>query len=146
MCLFCEARIITPSPPSRRDVSQLCAVRAPGARQRIPRRSGASGSLSIGNSSECSPHAAEAVQEASLARLFALELVASLVILNTISPPKLSDDLILYGHHVWEALDVSEVLFLCEQHRVDVVIIVAEVEDAETIVATMQIFKQWQLI
>jgi hypothetical protein len=72
--------------------------------------------------------------------------VASLVILNTISPPKLSDDLILYGHHVWEALDVSEVLFLCEQHRVDVVIIVAEVEDAETIVATMQIFKQWQLI
>jgi len=43
--------------------------------------------------------------------------MASLVILNTISPPKLADDLILYGHHVWEALDVSEALFLCEQEE-----------------------------
>jgi hypothetical protein len=42
--------------------------------------------------------------------------VAALVILNTHSPSKLSDDLILYGHQVWEALDVSEVLFLREQH------------------------------
>jgi len=59
--------------------------------------------------------------------------VSSLVILNTISPSKLSDDLILYGHQVWEALDVSDVLFLCEQHSIDVVIIAAEVEDAEMI-------------
>jgi hypothetical protein len=59
--------------------------------------------------------------------------LASLVILNTISPSKLSDDLILYGHHVWEAFDVSEVLFLCEQHQVDVVIIAADVEDGEMI-------------
>jgi len=41
--------------------------------------------------------------------------------------------LILYGHQVWEGLDVSEVLFLCEQHRVDVVIITAEVEDGKMI-------------
>jgi hypothetical protein len=53
--------------------------------------------------------------------------VASLVILNTHSPSKLSDDLILYGCQVWEALDVSEVLFLGEQHRVDVVIATAQV-------------------
>ena len=59
--------------------------------------------------------------------------MSSLVILNTISPSKLSDDLILYGHQVWEALDVSDVLFLCEQHSIDVVIIAAEVEDAEMI-------------
>ena len=38
--------------------------------------------------------------------------MASIVLLNTISPSKLSDDLILYGHQVWEALDVSEVLYL----------------------------------
>jgi hypothetical protein len=38
--------------------------------------------------------------------------MASIVLLNTISPSKLSDDVILYGHQVWEALDVSEVLYL----------------------------------
>jgi hypothetical protein len=57
----------------------------------------------------------------------------AIVILNTISPSKLSDDLILYDHQVWEALDVSEVLFLCKQHRIEVVIIAAEVEDGEVI-------------
>jgi hypothetical protein len=52
--------------------------------------------------------------------------VAAVVLLNVISPSKLSAELELFGHQVWEALDVSEVLFLGEQHRVDAVIIAAE--------------------
>lgn len=44
--------------------------------------------------------------------------MAALVLLNTISPSKPADDLILAGHQVWEALDVSEVEFLCEQHQI----------------------------
>jgi hypothetical protein len=59
--------------------------------------------------------------------------VASIVLLNVISPSKLSGELELFGHQVWEALDVSEVLFLCEQHRLDAVIIAAEVEGGEII-------------
>ena len=39
----------------------------------------------------------------------------------------------LFGHQVWEALDVSEVLSLCEQHRVDAIIIAAEIESGELI-------------
>jgi len=54
--------------------------------------------------------------------------VASIVLLNVISPSKLSAELELFGHLVWEALDISEVLFLCDQHKVDVVIVAAEVE------------------
>jgi len=59
--------------------------------------------------------------------------VAAIVLLNSISPSKLADELELFGHQVWEALDVSEVLFLSEQHRVDAVIIAAEVEGGELI-------------
>jgi hypothetical protein len=59
--------------------------------------------------------------------------VASIVLLNVISPSKLSGELELFGNQVWEALDVSEVLFLCEQHRVDAVIIAADVKGGEII-------------
>ena len=59
--------------------------------------------------------------------------MAAIVILNSVSPSKLSGELELFAHQVWEALDVSEVLFLCEQHRVDAVIIAAEVEGGELI-------------
>ena len=59
--------------------------------------------------------------------------MASLVIFNTISPSKLSDDLILAGHQVWEALAISEVLYLCEQRQIDVVVIAAEIEHGELI-------------
>jgi hypothetical protein len=43
--------------------------------------------------------------------------MASLVILNTVYPSKLSDHLILYGHQGWEPLYVSEGQFLRKQHR-----------------------------
>jgi hypothetical protein len=59
--------------------------------------------------------------------------VASIVLLNCVSPSKLAAELELFGHRVWEALDVSEVLFLCEQHSIDAVLFAAEVEHAELI-------------
>lgn len=59
--------------------------------------------------------------------------MAAIVLLNVVSPSKLSGELELFGHQVWEALDVREVLFLCEQHRVDAVVIAAEVEGGEII-------------
>ena len=56
-----------------------------------------------------------------------------MIILNVLSPSKLAGELELFGHRVWEALDVSEVLFLYEQHSVDAVLIAAEVEHGELI-------------
>jgi len=40
----------------------------------------------------------------------------------------MASDLMMAGYRVWEALEVSEVLFLCEQHKVDAVVIAPEVE------------------
>ncbi len=59
--------------------------------------------------------------------------MATVVILNSVSPSKLADGLEVFGHRVWEALAVSEVLFLCEQHSIDAVIIAADVEHREMI-------------
>ena len=59
--------------------------------------------------------------------------MAAIVLLNSISPSKLASELELFGHQVWEALAISEVLFLCEQHKVDAVVIAAEVEHGELI-------------
>lgn len=56
--------------------------------------------------------------------------MAAIVLLNARSPSKLAGELELFGHTVWEAIAVSEVLYLCEQHDVDAVIIAAEVEQA----------------
>ena len=60
-------------------------------------------------------------------------LVAAIVLLNVVSPSKLAGELELFGHKVWEALDLSEVLFLYEQHPIDAVVIVTEVEHGELI-------------
>ena len=57
--------------------------------------------------------------------------MAAIVLLNVVSPSKLAGELELFGHQIWEALDPSEVLFLCEQHSVDAVLIAAEVEQGE---------------
>jgi hypothetical protein len=44
----------------------------------------------------------------------------------------------LAGYTVWEALAVSEVLFLCEQKNVDAVMIAPEVEDAAVVEVQMR--------
>lgn len=62
----------------------------------------------------------------------------SLVYLTTRAPSPLASELMLAGYTVWEALAVSEVLFLCECHNVDVVVIAPEVKDAAVVEVQMR--------
>ena len=62
----------------------------------------------------------------------------SLVYLTTRAPSGMASDLMLAGYTVWEALAVSEVLYLCEHQNVDVVVIAPEVEDADAVEVQMR--------
>jgi hypothetical protein len=42
------------------------------------------------------------------------------------------------GYDVYEALAVSEVLFICERHKIDAVVIAADVEDPDIIETRLQ--------
>jgi hypothetical protein len=64
--------------------------------------------------------------------------VLSLVYLTTRAPSEMGSDLTLAGYTVWEALAVSEVLYLCEQKNVDVVVIAPEVKDAAVVEVQMR--------
>ena len=61
------------------------------------------------------------------------EPVTSVVYLTTRAPSKLADDLGLAGFRVFEALEVSEVLHLCEHEKIDAVVIGADVQDPDLI-------------
>ena len=50
----------------------------------------------------------------------------------------MASELVLAGHTVWEALAVSEVLYLCEQKNVDVVVIAPEVKEAAVLEVQMR--------
>lgn len=63
--------------------------------------------------------------------------MASLVYLTTRAPLKLAAELILAGHGVHEALAVSEVLYLCEQGPIDVIVIGADIEDPDLVEAQL---------
>ncbi len=62
----------------------------------------------------------------------------SLVYLTNRAPSALASDLMLTGYTVWEALAVSEVLYLCEHHNIDAVVIAPEVEDTDVIEVQMR--------
>jgi hypothetical protein len=55
--------------------------------------------------------------------------VASLVYLTTRAPSRLAQQVILAGHQVFEAADVSEAIYLCEHRRVDVIVIASDIDD-----------------
>jgi len=57
--------------------------------------------------------------------------MASLVYLTTLSPSQLGAQIEQAGHRVWEALRVSEVLYLLEHENIDVVVIAPDVDDPE---------------
>ena len=57
--------------------------------------------------------------------------MASIVYLTTLSPSTLGPQLEQAGHRVWEALSVSEVLYLLENNDIDVIVIGPDVEDPE---------------
>lgn len=50
----------------------------------------------------------------------------------------MASDLIMAGYQVYEALAVSEVLYLCEQHWIDAILIAADVEGPDIIEAQMR--------
>jgi hypothetical protein len=64
--------------------------------------------------------------------------VISIVYLCTLAPSRMAADLLMAGYRVWEALDISEVLFLCEQHKIDAVVIAPEVEDQDMMEAQVR--------
>jgi hypothetical protein len=64
--------------------------------------------------------------------------VISIVYLCALAPSRMASDLVMAGYKVWEALEVSEVLFLCEHHKIDVVVIAPEVEDKELVEAQLR--------
>ncbi len=59
--------------------------------------------------------------------------VRSLVYLTTRLPSQVSDDLQMAGYQVFEALEISEVWFLCEHEKIDVVVIAPDIEDPDQI-------------
>jgi hypothetical protein len=64
--------------------------------------------------------------------------VTSIILLTARSPSKLANDLTLAGYRVFAALEVSEVLHLCETEDVDVVVICADVDDPDVVEAQMR--------
>lgn len=57
----------------------------------------------------------------------------SLVHLTTRVPSRLASDLEWAGYQVFEALEVAEVLHLCEHQHIDAVVIGADVRDEDLI-------------
>jgi len=55
--------------------------------------------------------------------------MVSVVYLSAITPSKLASELSLAGVTVWEAISLTEVLYLCDHKQIDVVIIAADVEE-----------------
>jgi hypothetical protein len=54
------------------------------------------------------------------------------------TPSGIAANLIMSGYDVYEALAVSEVLFICEHHKIDAVVIAADVEDPDIIETRLQ--------
>lgn len=59
--------------------------------------------------------------------------MVSLVLLSTHSPSKLASDLEIAGYRVHEALEVSEVLHVCEYENIDAVVIAPDVADQDMV-------------
>jgi len=55
--------------------------------------------------------------------------VVSVVLFTRCLPNRLTDPLIAAGFHVWEALALSEVTFLCETEDIRMVIITSDVDE-----------------
>ena len=55
--------------------------------------------------------------------------MASLVYLTTHAPSRLAQQVVLAGHQVFVAADVSEAIYLCEHKHVDVIVIAPDIDD-----------------
>lgn len=57
----------------------------------------------------------------------------SLVYLTSRLPSKVSNDLEAAGYQVFEALEISEVWYLCEHENIDAVVIAPDIEDQDQV-------------
>ena len=57
----------------------------------------------------------------------------SIDLLSTRALSRMAKDLEQAGYQVFEALDVSEVLHLCEHHNIDAVVIGADIDEPDVI-------------
>ena len=57
----------------------------------------------------------------------------SLVYLTSRLPAQVSEDLQAAGCEVFEALEISEVWYLCEHEKIDAIVIAADIEDQDRI-------------
>jgi hypothetical protein len=71
-------------------------------------------------------------------RVESREDMTSVVLLTARVPSQLGASLAFAGYRVFEAMEVSEVLRLCEQEDVDVVVIGADVEGPDLIEVQMR--------
>jgi hypothetical protein len=62
----------------------------------------------------------------------------SVVYLCSSAPNPMAEDLIGSGYQVFEALAVSEVLYLCEHNLIDAILIAADVEDPDLVEAQVR--------
>jgi hypothetical protein len=56
-----------------------------------------------------------------------------IVYLTATAPTELAESLTLAGYTVWEALSVSETLYLCEHNPIDLVISAPNLEDPDLV-------------
>ncbi len=57
----------------------------------------------------------------------------SIVYFTSRAPSKIGGDLIVAGYEVFEALEISEVMHLCEHKKIDMVVIASDVEDQDMV-------------
>lgn len=58
-----------------------------------------------------------------------MQSTASVILFIAHAPSSLAHDLTQAGFGVFEALAISEVLYLCETERIDIVVIAAEIQE-----------------
>jgi hypothetical protein len=64
--------------------------------------------------------------------------VRSVIHFTSRAPSQLGDDLSAAGYRVFEALEISEVRYLCEHENIDILVIGPEIDDADFIEAQLR--------
>jgi len=57
----------------------------------------------------------------------------SIVYFTSSAPSKIANDLIAAGYIVFEALEISEVMYLCEHEKIDLIVIAPDVEEPDKV-------------
>jgi phosphoribosylamine-glycine ligase len=62
----------------------------------------------------------------------------SIVYFTSRAPSKIGEDIIAAGYEVFEALEISEVMHLCEHEKIDMVVIASDIEDQDMVEAQLR--------